>query len=578
MPPFMCFKFVIYILFFLFLSPIRGAIYACLDYALCAGTGKWGGCHSYLEGKTSLATITQPRGHLHLGNRPISEADSNEFDTGGGDKEFVKQPPHHQEPRLISHNHPKTSFMINRDSFQNLFSLLMRHLFFSYGASPIELKDILNVSAVNIFIRKQAIDYVLTYGAALRVGPDNLARLTAKHQDHGSKKNKKKSFINGGIPSILWGLTHLIVEGEILYKNETEGLKLLLSLQTRHFANNEKHNADLAKQDPLLRHNQIADQITYLSVHLSSNTTPKALGEIFDVIRKAKSLVVLILAQTNSRIESHSCCCDVLGGVSPSRAALKKDLLPNLGQTLSKLHSLAFLKINHIPISVQNFVAIINRLEGETINESGAPMKNHFRHLDISHSQIQGIESLQAEDFLPLSNLILLRAAGGFSSHKKASFFLDALPLMRNINHLNLSGNCIWQGAVPSLTMVLSTMQNLEDINLRYNWINYPELMMLTKAFQKLDKLSHINLAHNAFGGEELLEFYVSLKYIKKLSSLNLSFNMLQDYDISQIISIIPDLRAIKSISLKGNSFTSRGREYLGLNAEGFRQKLELLF
>ncbi|XP_042566156.1 leucine-rich repeat-containing protein 31 isoform X2 [Clupea harengus] len=129
----------------------------------------------------------------------------------------------------------------------------------------------------------------------------------------------------------------------------------------------------------------------------------------------------------------------------------------------------------------------------------------------------------------------------------------QALPLMTNLEDLDLSCNRIATGGVRELFSSLNAAHGLRSLTLHMCGLEQDDLCILGEALQFFPTLQRLDLSANKGASGGLAKMTKSLAQMTHLSGLDIHLCCLTEEDAIALVQVIPSLSALKELDVSSN-------------------------
>ena len=129
---------------------------------------------------------------------------------------------------------------------------------------------------------------------------------------------------------------------------------------------------------------------------------------------------------------------------------------------------------------------------------------------------------------------------------------------MKQLSHLNMSGNLMTDCGLNNLNMELHNLTNLEALYLGSNSLKTYNLNLEANS-----KLCVLDLSANSFAGSQMEDLGLSIVDKQHLISLNLAYNQIGDQGFEMLATFLVHLKALRELALSGNSLTPKAYKTL---------------
>jgi Ran GTPase-activating protein (RanGAP) involved in mRNA processing and transport len=184
-----------------------------------------------------------------------------------------------------------------------------------------------------------------------------------------------------------------------------------------------------------------------------------------------------------------------------------------------------------------------------------------------------GIIGLEQEIIIASKQLARLDLTGIELSLSCVKLLADKLPIMKQLNELNVSGNYIGDIGIAQLAIPLVNMQYLTSLSIESICITIAGVITLSNMLKdhtifssniKSSGLTKLNLSWNYFKEPEALILAPTFVIMTQLTMLSLNYNKFGPLGIATLASAFTDMTQLKSLSIRSNDITSSGVDVLG--------------
>lgn len=294
--------------------------------------------------------------------------------------------------------------------------------------------------------------------------------------------------------------------------------------------------------------NQLNPSLTHL--HLRANPFGKkgaiALSEKLSNIRKIKLLSL------------RNCPIGAEGMIAIAKALESSSSLTHVdfSQTVASdkgVEALGKALVHHKKLRSINLSGISFGKKGAIAFSDAFPYLP-LEHLDISYCSLRGeVMEYFSKKFGFLTSLQTLDIQSSQLNERSGAALGKAFSLFSSLRSLNMKNNILLDNGTIRVIRGLRSHTNIRELILWNNAITSKGIAELAAALHKFPHLEKLDIGMNSIGVEGAKLLCPSFKYTRNLRMLNLSFNVITSDGAKVLSKVLPKLRKLIFLYLKEN-------------------------